>query len=175
MYKIKIGEGSCGISAGAGKIHKLLDEKNSGNYTVHSVGCIGMCFLEPIVDIYNGDALTARLVKVSPDDVDKIISFTESGNMSQISSLVISDEDKVFLEKQTRIALRGCGITEPERRPSWGPGSPSPACRLRTGSPRWGSPCSSGRRTRCGTDPRRRRRSAAQRPRRPCRRCWQTR
>lgn len=38
MYKIKIGEGSCGISAGAGKIHKLLDEKNSGNYTVHSVG-----------------------------------------------------------------------------------------------------------------------------------------
>ncbi len=114
MYKIKIGEGSCGISAGAGKIHKLLDEKDSGNYTVHSVGCIGMCFLEPIVDIYNGDALTARLVKVSPDDVDKIISFTESGNMSQISSLVISDEDKGFLEKQTRIALRGCGITEPE-------------------------------------------------------------
>ena len=88
MYKIKIGEGSCGISAEAGKIHKLLDEKNSGNYTVHSVGCIGMCFLEPIVDIYNGDALTVRLVKVSPDDVDKIISFTESGNMSQISSLV---------------------------------------------------------------------------------------
>ena len=49
MYKIKIGEGSCGISAGAGKIHKLLDEKNSGNYTVHAVGCIGMCFLEPIL------------------------------------------------------------------------------------------------------------------------------
>ena len=42
LYKIKIGEGSCGISAGAGKIHKLLDEKNSGNYTVHAVGCIGM-------------------------------------------------------------------------------------------------------------------------------------
>lgn len=78
MYKIKIGEGSCGISAGAGKIHKLLDEKSNGNYTVRTVGCIGMCFLEPIVDIYNGDALTARLVKVSPDDVDKIISFTES-------------------------------------------------------------------------------------------------
>ena len=114
MYKIKIGEGSCGISAGAGKIHKLLDEKNSGNYTVHSVGCIGMCFLEPIVDIYNGDALTARLVKVSPNDVDKIISFTESGNMSQINSLVISNDDRSFLEKQTRIALRGCGITEPE-------------------------------------------------------------
>ena len=114
MYKIKIGEGSCGISAGAGKIHKLLDEKSNGNYTVHTVGCIGMCFLEPIVDIYDSDTLIARLVKVSPDDIDKIISFTESGDMSQINSLVISDEDKGFLEKQTRIALRGCGITEPE-------------------------------------------------------------
>lgn len=73
-----------------------------------------MCFLEPIVDIYDDDTLIARLVKVSPDDIDKIISFTESGDMSQINSLVISDEDKGFLEKQTRIALRGCGITEPE-------------------------------------------------------------
>ena len=99
MYKIKIGEGSCGISAGAGKIHKLLDEKNSGNYTVHSVGCIGMCFLEPIVDIYDGDTLIARLVKVRPDDIDKIISFTESGDMSQINSLVISNDDRSFLDQ----------------------------------------------------------------------------
>lgn len=114
MYKIKIGEGSCGISAGAGKIHKLLDEKNSGNYTVHAVGCIGMCFLEPIVDIYDGEALAARLVKVKPEDVDNIAAFAESGDMSKISALTISDSDREFLEKQTRIALRGCGITEPE-------------------------------------------------------------
>ena len=99
MYKIKIGEGSCGISAGAGKIHKLLDEKSNGNYTVHTVGCIGMCFLEPIVDIYDGDTLIARLVKVSPDDIDKIISFTESGDISQINSLVISNDDRSFLDQ----------------------------------------------------------------------------
>lgn len=114
MYKIKIGEGSCGISAGAGKIHKLLDENNSGNYTVHAVGCIGMCFLEPIVDIYDGETLAARLVKVKPEDVDNIAAFAESGDMSKISALTISDSDREFLEKQTRIALRGCGITEPE-------------------------------------------------------------
>ena len=114
MYKLKIGEGSCGISAGAGKIHKLLDEKNSGNYTVHAVGCIGMCFLEPIVDIYDGETLAARLVKVKPEDVDNIAAFAESGDMSKISALTISDSDREFLEKQTRIALRGCGITEPE-------------------------------------------------------------
>ena len=114
LYKIKIGEGSCGISAGAGKIHKLLDEENSGNYTVHAVGCIGMCFLEPIVDIYDGETLAARLVKVKSEDVDNIAAFAESGDMSKISALTISDSDREFLEKQTRIALRGCGITEPE-------------------------------------------------------------
>ena len=85
LYKIKIGEGSCGISAGAGKIHKLLDEKNSGNYTVHAVGCIGMCFLEPIVDIYDGETLAARLVKVKPEDVDNIAAFAESGDMWNFS------------------------------------------------------------------------------------------
>ena len=116
MYKIKTGEGSCGISAGAAKIHKLLDEKQNGKFTVSTVGCIGMCFLEPIVDIYNdkNGELTARLVKVTPDDVDDIVSFTESGDISHIERLMISDGDKSFLEKQTRIALRNCGIVDPE-------------------------------------------------------------
>ena len=116
MYKIKTGEGSCGISAGAAKIHKLLDEKQNGKFTVSTVGCIGMCFLEPIVDIYNdkNGELTARLVKVTPDDVDDIVSFTESGDISHIERLMISDGDKSFLKKQTRIALRNCGIVDPE-------------------------------------------------------------
>ena len=116
MYKIKTGEGSCGISASAAKIHKLLDEKQNGKFTVSTVGCIGMCFLEPIVDIYNdkNGELTARLVKVTPDDVDDIVSFTESGDISHIERLMISDGDKSFLEKQTRIALRNCGIVDPE-------------------------------------------------------------
>ena len=116
MYKIKTGEGSCGISAGAAKIHELLDEKQNGKFTVSTVGCIGMCFLEPIVDIYNdkNGELTARLVKVTPDDVDDIVSFTESGDISHIERLMISDGDKSFLKKQTRIALRNCGIVDPE-------------------------------------------------------------
>ena len=54
--KIVIGEGSCGIAAGAGKIHlaieSFLDKKD--DISLHKTGCIGMCFLEPIVDIYDG-------------------------------------------------------------------------------------------------------------------------
>ena len=53
MLRIVIGEGSCGIAAGAGKvrtaIEALLAEKEP--FELGSTGCIGMCFLEPIVDI----------------------------------------------------------------------------------------------------------------------------
>lgn len=115
MYNIKIGEGSCGISAGAAKIHSLLEKANTnGLFTLSATGCIGMCFLEPIVDIYDENNLSARLVKVSENDIDSIVRFVSTGDKSEIEHLLISEEDSEFLSKQTRIALRNCGIVDPE-------------------------------------------------------------
>ena len=115
MYNIKIGEGSCGISAGAAKIHSLLEKANTnGLFALSATGCIGMCFLEPIVDIYDGNNLSARLVRVSENDIDSIVRFVSTGDKSEIEHLLISDEDSEFLSKQTRIALRNCGIVDPE-------------------------------------------------------------
>ena len=115
MYNIKIGEGSCGISAGAAKIHSLLEKANTnGLFTLSATGCIGMCFLEPIVDIYDGNNLSARLVRVSENDIDSIVRFVSTGDKSEIEHLLISEEDSEFLSKQTRIALRNCGIVDPE-------------------------------------------------------------
>lgn len=59
-----------------------------------------MCFLEPIVDIYDGETLAARLVKVKPEDVDNIAAFAESGDMSKINALTISDSDREFLKSR---------------------------------------------------------------------------
>ena len=115
MYNIKIGEGSCGISAGAAKIHSLLEKANTnGLFTLSATGCIGMCFLEPIVDIYDENNLSARLVRVSENDIDSIVRFVSTGDKSEIEHLLISEEDSEFLSKQTRIALRNCGIVDPE-------------------------------------------------------------
>ena len=51
--KIAVGQGSCGIAAGSMKVYnellKLLEDKSVLTIT----GCIGMCFLEPVVDIYD--------------------------------------------------------------------------------------------------------------------------
>lgn len=112
--KIVVGEGSCGIAAGAAKVCSAIGKLiGSTASTLTVTGCIGMCFLEPIVDIYDGGELKKRLVKVQPEDAEKIIAYV-NGDENAVNDIEISDDDKLFLEKQTRIALRHCGIINPE-------------------------------------------------------------
>lgn len=112
--KIVVGEGSCGIAAGAAKVYSAIEKLiNLTGSTLTVTGCIGMCFLEPIVDIYDGGELKKRLVKVRPEDAEKIIAYV-NGDENAVNDIEISDDDKLFLEKQTRIALRHCGIINPE-------------------------------------------------------------
>lgn len=112
--KIVIGQGSCGIAAGAEKVRKALlgCDLNGAKLTI--AGCIGMCYLEPIVDIYDDNGDVKRLVRVTEKDAEKIAEFAQTGKEEVIANLLVSDEDKEFLEKQTRIALRRCGIINPE-------------------------------------------------------------
>ena len=110
--RIVIGQGSCGIAAGAEKVRQALLKENI-TADISITGCIGMCYLEPIVDIYDGDSLK-RLVRVSDADAAKIAEYVNGGNEDAIADLLVSEEDKQFLEKQTRIALRRCGIINPE-------------------------------------------------------------
>ena len=111
--RIVIGQGSCGIAAGAEKVRKALLNTDINPENISITGCIGMCYLEPIVDIYNEDKLV-RLVKVSEKDAPAIAEYVKTGDASKIEKLVVSDEDSEFLSKQTRIALRNCGIINPE-------------------------------------------------------------
>ncbi len=114
--RIVIGEGSCGIAAGALKVHKAIENIVSGEKTIEIgiTGCIGMCFLEPIVDIYDGDKLIKRLVKVREEDAERIVFAAENEEFSVLEDITISDDDKNFLEQQTRIALRNCGKIDPD-------------------------------------------------------------
>lgn len=113
--KIVVGEGSCGIAAGAAKVYSAIESLiGSTDSTLTVTGCIGMCFLEPIVDIYDGSELKKRLVKVQPSDAEKIIAYV-GGDEHAADDIEISAEDCSFLEKQTRIALRHCGIINPEK------------------------------------------------------------
>ena len=99
MIRIVIGEGSCGIAAGAGKVRTAIESIISGSepFVLGSTGCIGMCFLEPIVDIYEDDKLLRRLVHVTADDAAAIVEAGRTGDMTKVDAITISDEDAEFL------------------------------------------------------------------------------
>lgn len=112
--KIAVGQGSCGIAAGAQNAYDVLNSKldlSKNQLTV--TGCIGMCYLEPIVDVYADDGLH-RFVKVDGNIAEKIATAINNNDLSQVKEFEISEDDKQFLEKQTRIALRHCGVINPE-------------------------------------------------------------
>ena len=102
--RIVIGEGSCGIAAGAQKVRSALEALISDE--IGSTGCIGMCYLEPIVDLYEGKQLLRRLVRVSDKDAEAIAEAYKTHDLSKVDAITIQPEDEDFLNKQTRIALR---------------------------------------------------------------------
>lgn len=115
MMRLIVGQGSCGIAAGAGKVYDAISARKTpcDSFTLGVTGCIGMCFLEPIVDIYEDKTLLRRLVRVKETDAETIVSAVRAGNLSALDALTIQEEDAAFLAKQTRIALRHCGLIDP--------------------------------------------------------------
>ena len=115
--RVVIGQGSCGIATGAKKtaaeFEKQIAEKNI-DAQVSVTGCVGTCYLEPIVDVYDDDGAMTRYVKVQPDKVETIVEQHLAGHRP-LEEQAISDEDKQFVEKQQRVVLRNCGIINPEK------------------------------------------------------------
>lgn len=116
MKYIKVGQGSCGIAAGAAKVYEALRQGLAAqdlHAVLSSVGCVGMCYLEPIVDIYEDDK-HLRLVRVSEVDAPAILNYLQTGNSAGIRDRLIAEEDTVFLAKQERIVLADCGRIDPD-------------------------------------------------------------
>lgn len=117
--KVVVGQGSCGIATGAKKtsneFQRIIDEKNLTNVTLDKTGCIGTCYLEPIVDVYNDNGeLETRYVKCTPDKVEEIVNEHLIGG-KPVEKYAIPEEDKAFLSQQQRIVLRNCGQINPEK------------------------------------------------------------
>lgn len=113
MRKAVVGQGSCGLAAGAGEIYATLLEYRNDTFSVGITGCVGMCFLEPIVDIYEDEALIRRLVKVKTEQVPRIAAAISTGQWEALDKFAILPRDEAFLAGQTRIALRNCGLVDP--------------------------------------------------------------
>ncbi|MEL7655351.1 MAG: NADH-quinone oxidoreductase subunit F, partial [Bacillota bacterium] len=114
--KVVVGQGSCGIATGAKKTAAEFEKqiKAKGlNIPVDLTGCVGTCYLEPIVDVYDDKGGLTRYVKVQPEKVTEIVEKHLIGG-EVAGDQEISAVDKTFIDKQQRIVLRNCGIINPE-------------------------------------------------------------
>ena len=101
------------------RFRKLLKEKNIDNVRVIQTGCFGLCAKGPIVIIRPEDTFYAM---VKPEDCEEIIEkHIQNGEI--VERLLCKDIDgkKVqkldelsFYKKQKRIALKNCGVINPE-------------------------------------------------------------
>jgi NADP-reducing hydrogenase subunit HndB len=74
--RIIVGMGTCGIAAGAREvIRAILKELEDRKINAHveTVGCMGMCAREPLVDIEQAGMPRVTYVNVQPDMVPKLI------------------------------------------------------------------------------------------------------
>jgi len=73
---ITVGMGTCGIAAGAREtMHVILDELQKREIDAHvtTVGCIGMCSAEPLVDIEQAGTGRVTYANVKPTMVPRLI------------------------------------------------------------------------------------------------------
>ncbi|AOY76161.1 NADH-quinone oxidoreductase subunit NuoF [Clostridium formicaceticum] len=113
--KIIVGQGSCGIAAGANKVYAAIEgelKKRNLEVQLTLTGCIGMCYLEPIIDVIDDGGKKTTYVMVTPEMVEEIIEAATTN--STVEKYSISENDQRILEKQHRIALRNCGMMNPE-------------------------------------------------------------
>ena len=98
---------------------KIIEEKGIKNVRVIKTGCFGLCAKGPIVIIRPEDTFYAQ---VTPEDCKEIIqSHIIEGKV--VDRLLCKDidgtkvnklDDLTFYKKQKRIALKNCGVINPE-------------------------------------------------------------
>lgn len=77
--RIVVGMATCGIAAGARPVLNTLVEEVSrlgltDTATVTQTGCIGICRLEPIVEVYeNGSDEKITYVKMTPEKAKRVV------------------------------------------------------------------------------------------------------
>ena len=114
---IKVGLGTCGISAGGEKVFKaFLDELKDrpDAFTLKETGCIGMCYREVMVEVEDAAGQSRIYGDVTPDRVGRIVDEDVLNNRAIDEWLVSGpDREKGFFENQVRIVLRNCGKIDP--------------------------------------------------------------
>lgn len=75
--RVVIGMATCGIAAGARPVMlafmEEVNKREMGNVTVTQTGCVGMCRLEPMVDVYLPGQPKVTYVHMTPEKAVRVM------------------------------------------------------------------------------------------------------
>ncbi len=126
--RILIGMGTCGRAAGADDILDVLNHELAQQHIqadVLQVGCIGLCYAEPLVEVIKPGMPSVFYGNLTPELIPEIIKdYLVNGNPRSDLALGTRGEgtldgiprlfDLPVLKPQVRISLRNCGNIDPE-------------------------------------------------------------
>jgi NADH-quinone oxidoreductase subunit F len=125
---IFIGTATCGRAAGAGTVLEAINaalERHKIKANITQVGCLGLCYAEPLVDIIKPGRPRIHYGNLTPElaaqlveeylvndnpHPDLALGTTGNGRLPDIPDLY----ELPVLKPQVRIALRNCGLIDPE-------------------------------------------------------------
>ena len=121
-----MGLATCGIASGALETKKAFEEAlaNSGvEARIHTMGCIGHCYAEPVVIIENPGFPPIFYPNVTPGKARMLVrSFLEKGDPLFEHLLGATEENEMIpqvwdfprFSQEKRIVMEKCGIVDPE-------------------------------------------------------------
>ncbi len=126
--RILIGTATCGRAAGALAVLEAINSKLAEHNTeaiITQVGCIGLCYAEPIVNIIKPGRPHIYYGNLTPELASQLVEdyiITDNPRpdlaLGTVGDDSVKDIPKFFelpmLKPQVRVALRNCGLIDPE-------------------------------------------------------------
>jgi NADH-quinone oxidoreductase subunit F len=117
MKTIKVGLGTCGVSAGGDKTYEAVKreiERENILAILKETGCNGMCCREPLMEVIDEDENSYLYGDATPEKVRRIMAEHVVAGVP-VDEWVVNGNgaDDAFFKKQKRIVLRNCGVIDP--------------------------------------------------------------
>ncbi len=128
---IYVGCGTCGLGAGANStlkaIHSYLSKQNIDAEVVE-VGCVGLCAVEPIMDVQIKDKNRVSFKHITEDKVEPILDsifygqikndfclgqYINGNDSSHTWKDIANIHEDPFFAPQKRLVLKNCGLINP--------------------------------------------------------------
>jgi NADH-quinone oxidoreductase subunit F len=127
--EFRVGLGSCGVANGARPVHEAIEAvvRKVGGGVVKAVGCGGLCYREPLVEVVDGNGLHVVYTHVTPESAPGIVRrhLRPKGVLARArwiaagltSRRLEGDAGEAASSVETlespRVVLENCGIVDP--------------------------------------------------------------